>query len=134
MAAKKKTKTMSEGESSVVATVNQTWTITPRPVHPGIIAITGILQQKLAEPDANDPTKTKAEVFVESLIKNAIDGNATAINTVVERIEGKVPQTSLNVSTAFNDEERASRILSLLGRSGNQGPIGLPEPAGESGA
>jgi len=63
----------------------------PRGRPPNASCLTALLTQELANTcSADQKGRTWKELIVEAMMRLAIKGNSTAINTVFERIEGKV--------------------------------------------
>jgi hypothetical protein len=63
----------------------------PRGRPPNESSLTALLRQELANTcPADQKGRTWKELIVEAMMRLAIKGNSTAINTVFERIEGKV--------------------------------------------
>jgi hypothetical protein len=63
----------------------------PRGRSPNESSLTALLRQELANTcPADQKGRTWKELIVEAMMRLAIKGNSTAINTMFERIEGKV--------------------------------------------
>lgn len=92
-----------------------------------------VLQETELVPGSEGETQTVAQGFVKDVVKLARRGNPTAITQVFERMEGKVANTSVNVTATFTDDERLTKILGLIKRGGNQTTPIRDESDGESG-
>lgn len=93
-----------------------------------------VLEGEEPVPGVDGATRTVAEGFVSDVVSVARKGNPTAMSIVFDRMEGKVPNTSVNVNATFTDDERISRILGIVRRGRATSSSGEPDSSGESGA
>lgn len=126
-----------ETDDSIIDTANGAWSLAPKTGFQQA-ALTHLMRQVLQEtelvPDSEGETQTVAQGFVKDVVKLARRGNPTAITQVFERMDGKVPNTSVSVTASFTDDERVSRILGLIKQRGTQASTGADDADGESGA
>lgn len=125
-----------ETDDSIIDTANGAWSLAPKTGFQQA-ALTHLMRQVLQEtelvPGSEGETQTVAQGFVKDVVKLARRGNPTAITQVFERMEGKVANTSVNVTATFTDDERLTKILGLIKRGGNQTTPIRDESDGESG-
>jgi hypothetical protein len=82
----------------------------------GSVSITHYIRKALEECD-----DVRAKELADSLINNAINGNAGAIKEVLSRIDGPVVQKIEHNDVSLTDAERVERLATLAERARARG-------------
>lgn len=125
---------LSREQESYVSKIDTTWQLSSPNMRGAALSL--LLREALGgtEEDPLGNIRTVGEGLIGDVIKCARRGNAAALNIIFDRTEGKVPTSSVNVNATFTDDERVSRIISLIKRGGSGSGNSEPEPGGEDGA
>lgn len=131
---KKKKDALSREQESYVSKIDTTWQLSSPDMRGAALSL--LLREALGgtEEDPLGNIRTVGEGLIGDVIKCARRGNAAALNIIFDRTEGKVPTSSVNVNATFTDDERVSRIISLIKRGTASPSVSDPEPSGEDGA
>ena len=73
--------------------------------------ITRCIMQKLDELDPERPNIKRVDRIAEALLKEAEGGNVQALNTLLDRVEGKVAQPTENKHSIEGSLEVVKRIV-----------------------
>ena len=121
---------LSREQESYVSKIDTTWQLSSPNMRGAALSL--LLREALGgtEEDPLGNIRTVGEGLIGDVIKCARRGNAAALNIIFDRTEGKVPTSSVNVNATFTDDERVSRIISLIKRGGSGPGNSEPESGG----
>ena len=116
---------------SLLEEVDSRWELAPATNFQST-ALTYLLRKALEQIELTDTgeERTVAQGLITDTITHARRGSPTALTIVFDRLEGKVPNTSVNVNATFTDDERIARVLDLIKRGRSKAVSSEPSADG----